>query len=474
MPYFMSIGQVPRKRFSQFPDEQGKLFSAEVMGEEGFSSNMSLLYHRHPPSAVVKVEVPEFSAPVLKPNHPLLPRLFDTKDMATGGDPVAQRHLLCGNADVLVSFVAADSASGLYRNATGAELYFVHEGAAKLETVFGSFEIEKGDYVVIPKATTHRWIPRADNPLRALVFEVSGHIRPPRRYLTGTGQFHQEAPYSELDLRRPAGPLLVEGDNIEVTVKTREGLTRYTYAKHPFDVVGWFGCNYPFVLNIADFSPITGSFHRPPRRYLTGTGQFHQESPYSELDLRRPEGPLLVEGDNVEVTVKTRDGLTRYTYAKHPFDVVGWFGCNYPFVLNIADFSPITGSFHRPPPVHQVFEADNCVFCNFVPRMLDYDPRAMPVPSYHSNVDSDEFIFYAEGNFFSRKGSGISRGAISLHPAGHLHGPHPGSWESGPSRVGQRTEEIAVMLDTFKPLLLGPAALAAERPDYVMSWAPKA
>ena len=389
MPYFMSIGQVPRKRFSQFPDEQGKLFSAEVMGEEGFSSNMSLLYHRHPPSAVVKVEVPEFSAPVLKPNHPLLPRLFDTKDMAAGGDPVAQRHLLCGNADVLVSFVAADSASGLYRNATGAELYFVHEGAAKLETVFGSFEIEKGDYVVIPKATTHRWIPRADNPLRALVFEVSGHIR-------------------------------------------------------------------------------------PPRRYLTGTGQFHQESPYSELDLRRPAGPLLVEGDNVEVTVKTRDGLTRYTYAKHPFDVVGWFGCNYPFVLNIADFSPITGSFHRPPPVHQVFEADNCVFCNFVPRMLDYDPRAMPVPSYHSNVDSDEFIFYAEGNFFSRKGSGISRGAISLHPAGHLHGPHPGSWESGPSRVGQRTEEIAVMLDTFKPLLLGPAALAAERPDYVMSWAPKA
>ena len=389
MPYFMSIGQVPRKRFSQFPDEQGKLFSAEVMGEEGFSSNMSLLYHRHPPSAVVKVEVPEFSAPVLKPNHPLLPRLFDTKDMATGGDPVAQRHLLCGNADVLVSFVAADSASGLYRNATGAELYFVHEGAAKLETVFGSFEIEKGDYVVIPKATTHRWIPRADNPLRALVFEVSGHIR-------------------------------------------------------------------------------------PPRRYLTGTGQFHQESPYSELDLRRPAGPLLVEGDNIEVTVKTRDGLTRYTYAKHPFDVVGWFGCNYPFVLNIADFSPITGSFHRPPPVHQVFEADNCVFCNFVPRMLDYDPRAMPVPSYHSNVDSDEFIFYAEGNFFSRKGSGISRGAISLHPAGHLHGPHPGSWESGPSRVGQRTEEIAVMLDTFKPLLLGPAALAAERPDYVMSWAPKA
>jgi homogentisate 1,2-dioxygenase len=390
MPYFMSVGEVPRKRFSQFPDAQGKLYAAEVMGEEGFSSNMSLLYHRHAPAAVVKVEVPAGNPAALKPNQPLLPRLFDTKDMVADGDPVGTRRLLCGNADVLVSFVAADQPSGLYRNATGDELYFVHEGTAHLETVFGSFEIGPGDYVVIPKATTHRWIPRASSPLRALVFEVAGHVRPPKRYLTKTGQFHQEAPYCELDLRRPAGP-------------------------------------------------------------------------------------LLVEGENVEVTVKTRDGLTRYTYARHPFDVAGWFGCNYPFVLNIADFSPITGSFHRPPPVHQVFEADGCVFCNFVPRMLDYDPRAMPVPSYHSNVDSDEFIFYAEGNFFSRKGSGISRGAISLHPAGHLHGPHPGSWETGPSRVGQRTEEIAVMLDTFKPLLLGPGALATERPDYVLSWtAPKA
>jgi homogentisate 1,2-dioxygenase len=120
--------------------------------------------------------------------------------------------------------------------------------------------------------------------------------------------------------------------------------------------------------------------------------------------------------------------------------------------------------------VHQVFEAPGCVFCNFVPRVLDYDPRAMPVPSYHSNVDSDEFIFYAEGNFFSRKGSGVARGAISLHPAGHIHGPQPAAWESGPARVGQRTEETAVMLDTFRPLALGPAALATERTDYVLSW----
>ena len=120
--------------------------------------------------------------------------------------------------------------------------------------------------------------------------------------------------------------------------------------------------------------------------------------------------------------------------------------------------------------MHQVFEATNLVFCNFVPRMLDYDPRAMPIPSFHSNVDSDEFIFYAEGNFFSRKGSGIERGAISLHPAGHLHGPHPGSMDKAGERVGRRTEELAIMLDTFKPLLLAVAASDIEQPGYVYSW----
>lgn len=385
MPYFMQVGEVPRKRFSQFRRDDGKLYAAEVMGEEGFSSDMSLLYHRSPPSAVVRVESLETQVPDLVANHPLLPRLFRTSSLAEGGDLVSSRHLICGNDDVLVSMAVADRPSLLYRNAVGDELLYVHDGAARLETVFGVLEVARGDYVVIPKATTHRWLPQPGEPLRALVFETAGHVR-------------------------------------------------------------------------------------PPKRYLTAHGQYNQESPYSELDLRRPQGPLLVEGADVDVLVKNRNGLTRYTYQTHPFDVVGWFGCNYPYALNIADFSPITGSFHRPPPVHQVFESPNCVYCNFVPRMLDYDPRAMPIPSYHSNVDSDELIFYAEGDFFSRKGSGIERGALSLHPAGHIHGPHPASYESGASRVGQRTEECAVMLDTFRPLLIGRAALASEKADYFQSW----
>jgi homogentisate 1,2-dioxygenase len=385
MPYFMQVGEIPRKRFSQFRRPDGKLYAAEVMGEEGFSSNMSLLYHRSPPSAVVRAAALPHQAPDLVDNHPLLPRLLSTSALQEAGDMVGNRQLLCGNSDVLASFAVGDRPSPLYRNAAGDELFYIHDGAARMETVFGVLEVGQGDYVVIPKATTHRWLPQGGEPLRALVFETAGHIR-------------------------------------------------------------------------------------PPRRYLTAQGQYNQESPYSELDLRRPEGPLLAEGGDVDVVVKNRNGLTRYTYQTHPFDVVGWFGCNYPYALNISDFSPITGSFHRPPPVHQVFEAPNCVFCNFVPRMLDYDPRAMPIPSYHSNVDSDELIFYAEGNFFSRKGTGIERGALSLHPAGHIHGPQPAAYESGPSRVGQHTEECAVMLDTFKPLRIGRAALAAEKSDYYQSW----
>jgi len=385
MPYFMQLGEIPRKRFSQFRNDDGKLYAAEVMGEEGFSSNMSLLYHRATPSAVVNAQPVAHESPALVDNHPLLPRLLGTSALQEAGDMVGQRSLLCGNADVRVSFAVADQASALYRNACGDELVYVHDGAARLETVFGALAVGQGDYVVIPKGTTHRWLPTPGQTLRALVFETAGHIRPPRRYLT---------PY----------------------------------------------------------------------------GQYNQEAPYSELDLRRPEGPLLVEGRDVEVLVKHRAGFTRYTYQTHPFDVVGWFGCNYPHALNIADFSPITGSFHRPPPVHQVFESRNCVFCNFVPRLMDYDERAMPIPSYHQNVDSDELIFYAEGNFFSRKGSGIERGALTLHPAGHIHGPQPAAYENGPARVGQRTEECAVMLDTFQPLQLAQGALDAARADYYQSW----
>ena len=150
--------------------------------------------------------------------------------------------------------------------------------------------------------------------------------------------------------------------------------------------------------------------------------------------------------------MRQRDRLTRYTYAHHPFDVVGWDGGLYPYALSIHDFEPIVGALHQPPPVHQTFEAPNIVVCSFVPRLYDFHPGAIKVPYHHANVDSDEVLFYSAGDFMSRAGSGIGVGSISLHPAGFIHGPQPGSLEA--ARPKERTEEVAVMLDTFRPLLV--------------------
>ena len=175
-----------------------------------------------------------------------------------------------------------------------------------------------------------------------------------------------------------------------------------------------------------------------PRRSATcpSYGQFLEHAPYCERDLRGPAEPLLAEGTDVEVYVKHRGdgpgGLagTVHVVPEHPFDVVGWDGCLYPYAFNVADFEPITGRVHQPPPVHQVFEGQNFVICNFVPRKVDYHPLAVPVPYYHSNVDSDEVMFYVDGDYEARKGSGIGKGSISLHPGGHSHGPQPGAVEA--------------------------------------------
>jgi homogentisate 1,2-dioxygenase len=207
----------------------------------------------------------------------------------------------------------------------------------------------------------------------------------------------------------------------------------------------------------------------PPARYLTARGQFNEFSPYCERDLRGPAEPLREAGEDVAVLVRHRHGTTRLTYAVHPFDVVGWAGCFYPYVFNIADFEPITGRVHQPPPVHQTFQGPNFVVCSFVPRKFDYHPLAIPAPYNHANVDSDEMLFYVGGEFMSRKGAGIELGSISLHPNGFTHGPQPGSVEASIGKEG--TEETAVMVDTFRPLHLGAAALSCEDEDYPWTWA---
>ncbi len=207
-----------------------------------------------------------------------------------------------------------------------------------------------------------------------------------------------------------------------------------------------------------------------PRKYLTERGQLLEGAPFSERDLRGPDGdPLVVEGEDVPVLVRTRSGLSRHVHANHPFDVLGWDGCNYPFALSIHDFEPIVGRVHQPPPVHQTFTGPGLVICSFVPRLYDFDPDAVKVPYHHSNVDSDEVLFYSGGDFMSRAGSGIGKGSISLHPSGFVHGPQPGSRERSEGK--DRTEELAVMMDTFKPLGLTDAARSVSDPTYPWSWA---
>ncbi len=407
MAHYLAQGSIPHKRHTQHRlDESGSADSPlayeELMGEEGFSSDSSLLYHTNLPSRISDARIWELPDLATQPNHPLKPRhlklhdLFKVDDVGDV-DVVRGRRLVLGNGDVRISYVVAGAPSPLYRNGIGDECCFVERGRARVETVFGSFDLAAGDYLILPRATTHRWIPLPDEePLRVYCIEGNSHISPPKRYLSRYGQFLEHSPYCERDLRTPDGPLLAADVGADADAATE------VYIKH------------------------------------------------------RGNGPSGVVG-------------TVYTYPFHPFDVVGWDGCLYPYAFNVSDFEPITGRVHQPPPVHQVFEGTNFVVCNFVPRKVDYHPLSIPVPYYHSNVDSDEIMFYVDGDYEARKGSGIGKGSISVHPGGHAHGPQTGAYEKS---IGVHYfDELAVMVDTFRPLELGEGGLAADDGAYAWSWA---
>jgi homogentisate 1,2-dioxygenase len=214
---------------------------------------------------------------------------------------------------------------------------------------------------------------------------------------------------------------------------------------------------------VESFSPVVF-----PKRYLSKYGQLLEHAPYCDRDLRKPQD-LMTHDKKGEylIQVKKKGLLYPIYYATHPFDVVGWDGYEYPYALSIHDFEPITGRVHQPPPVHQTFDAHNFVICSFVPRLYDYHPKAIPAPYNHSNIDSDEVLYYVDGDFMSRKH--VTRGMITLHPAGIPHGPHPGAVEKS---IGMKeTGELAVMVDTFKPLNLTLDAIGIEDDNYMMSWA---
>lgn len=215
-------------------------------------------------------------------------------------------------------------------------------------------------------------------------------------------------------------------------------------------------------LFVESHGPIT-----TPRRYRNDFGQMLEHSPFCERDIKRPDA-LETHDEEGEFTVmiKKKGTIFPYVYASHPFDLIGWDGYHYPYAFSIHNFEPITGRIHLPPPIHQTFEGCNFVICSFVPRLYDYHPQAIPAPYHHSNIDSDEILYYVEGNFMSR--NNIQRGQLTLHPAGIPHGPHPGAIERS---IGQKeTNELAVMIDPFHPVMITQTAVDLQLPEYYLSW----
>ncbi len=216
------------------------------------------------------------------------------------------------------------------------------------------------------------------------------------------------------------------------------------------------------ILFVESFSPI-----ETPARYRNQYGQFLEHSPFCERDFRMPyDMETHDEKGEFLIKIKKRGLIYPYVYETHPFDVVGYDGCSYPYAISIHDFEPITGRIHMPPPIHQQFQANNFVICSFVPRLYDYHPDAIPAPYHHSNIDSDELLYYVDGDFMSR--NDIKQGQITLHTGGLPHGPHPGAIERS---IGKKeTNELAVMIDPFKPVQITKAALEIEIKDYYHSW----
>ncbi|MGV9868813.1 homogentisate 1,2-dioxygenase [Rhodococcus koreensis] len=379
---YRTVGELPAKRRTLFPNPEGGHFFEELVGEDGFYSDLSHVYHLRPPTVIAKAERIERDPIETVENWPLIPRHIRTDCVETGDDLVMGRVPLLVNDDVSICFASAVATSELYRDANGDECVYIYRGAATLRSMFGDLAVSDGDYVIIPAGVIHQWVP-GEGGFDALIVESRGHIKPPKRYLSDSGQFLEMAPFRE-------------------------------------------------------------------------------------RDLRAPEAPGEPERGSADVIVKREGKYSRITFRYHPFDVVGWAGQVYPYAFSIHDFEPVVGRIHQPPPVHQTFEGPGFALCSFVPRLSDYDPAAVGGPANHMNIDSDEVMFYAGGSYAARSGSGIEKGSLSLHPLGWTHGPQ--KLPTSDRKPGIMLEELAVMVDTFKPLKLTSAALAVEDVEYVGSW----
>lgn len=404
MPYYTKLGNLPKTRHIQFRRPDGALYSEELFGTEGFVGPTSTLYHIHPPTQVSGWKTMYSTKPEYVEQDVMRMRHTKTQHMKPRGDPVTGRIVLFGNADVEMSVCnPAEPMAYHFKNGQGDECLFFHYGSGICYTMFGALKFGPKDYLIIPKGTIYR-IVMDERPGDGSDDDHFG------------GSPKAEMPYGKF--------------------------------------VGFETCN--------------ASHIGPPPRYLSKqTSQFLEHAPYCERDLRLPELPMTFdEKGDFEVRIKARDRVHSYIYPYHPLDVVGWDGCYYPYIFNINDFAPIVGKVHMPPPIHQTFEAHNFVICSFCPRMLDFHPQAIPVPYNHSNIDSDEILYYVEGNYKARRG--ITSGSISLHPQGIPHGPHPGTVEASLGKT--YTDELAVMCDTFRPMFPTKAALDMDDLQYPESW----
>jgi len=282
------------------------------------------------------------------------------------------------------------------------------------------------------------------------------HVTESMSYIGCDDNFYKNGNYDELIY-------IQEGEGI---IQTQLGDLKYhngDYVVIPRGIIWKMNVSKDSkILIIESVAPI-----ETPAKYRNRVGQLLEHSPFCERDIKTPElnEPINKSGRFL-VKVRTNKGLQDLIYSQHPFDVVGWDGYYFPWKLNIDDFEPIVGSIHQPPPVHQVFQSRGFVVCSFVSRLFDFHPDAIPAPYPHSNVDSDEILFYSKGDFMSRKG--IEAESISYHPMGIPHGPHPGKYEAS---IGKKsTDELAVMIDTFKPLNISLDADESDDIDYPKSW----
>ena len=383
MPIYQKQGLIPHKRHIVFRQPNGQLYHEELVGTEGFSGISSLVYHLHPPTIVKEFGKPYSVRPQIVIEDNLQARSYLGFEVAPEDDYIKSRKVMFVNNDMQIGIASPLKGTDGYffKNADADEMLFIHRGSGTVKTMYGTIDFKYGDYIIIPRGTVYQ-IEFDTNDNKILFIESHSPIETPSRHRNQYGQFMENSPFCERDIKLP-----------------------------------------------------------------------------HSLETHDEKGEFLIN-------IKKRGLIYPYIYERHPFDVVGYDGCCYPYSISIFNFEPITGRIHMPQPIHQQFQANNFVVCSFVPRMYDYHPQAIPAPYHHSNIDSDEMLYYVDGDFMSR--NNIQKGQITLHPAGLVHGPHPGAIERS---IGKKeTNEMAVMIDPFNPVKITAEAIKVELPEYYMSW----